>query len=469
MTATLSPAPQTARLTPDLAARWFFYSAVFWLIVPVLAGLVMAVFLFDARTQEWVPEPLRPAIIFGRLRPLHVNLAMFGWLSMVYAGCMLFLTPRLCATPLYSERLGRVTLVLWNLLVVGAAVSLPLGFTQGREYAELVWPLDVLLLVCFGLMGVNVWGTVLRRTEPRMYITVWSFLAATAIAPLVYAIGNRVWDFSGAYSGVSDAIVNYFYVHNIFNVWFTTMALGLFFYLLPRLTGNPLFSHRLALWGFSSVWTGQHHLLYGPGPEWLEILSVSFSILAAIGNVAFLLNSVKTMQGAWNKLGSNLPLRFLATGCLFYFLTCVQGIAQSFRGFNAYVHFTNWVIGHSHLALVGAYSFLCIALVYYVMGRSLDRPVSRRLMEWHYWLTLCGLSVFMVSLWIAGLIQGQNWSMGGVPFLETVRSLKPFFFIRLLAGAAMVAGQLVFALALWRLVRGRQDAAGALQTQPVAG
>ncbi|MEK7215206.1 MAG: cbb3-type cytochrome c oxidase subunit I, partial [Chloroflexota bacterium] len=432
VTATLSPAPPAARLTPDLAARWFFYSAVFWLLVPVLAGLVMAVFLFDARTQEWVPEFLRPAVIFGRLRPMHVNLAMFGWLSMVYAGCMLFLTPRLCGTPLYSERLGWVTLVLWNLLVLGAAVSLPLGFTQGREYAELAWPLDVLLLVCFGLIGVNVWGTVLRRTEPRMYITVWSFLAATAIAPLVYAIGNRVWDFTGAYSGVSDAIINYFYVHNIFNVWFTTLALGLFFYLLPRLTGNPLFSHRLALWGFSSVWTGQHHLLYGPGPEWLEILSVSFSILAAIGNAAFLLNSVKTMQGAWHKLGPNLPLRFLATGCLFYFLTCIQGIAQSFRGFNAYVHFTNWVIGHSHLALVGAYSFLCIALVYYVVGRSLDRDANRRLMEWHYWLTLGGLTVFMVSLWIAGLIQGQNWNMGGVPFIETVRSLKPFFFIRLL-------------------------------------
>lgn len=445
----LEPAQRTS-----LAARWFLYSAVFWLVVPVLTGLVMSAFLFDARTQEWVPDALKPAIIFGRLRPMHVNLLMFGWLSMVYASSMLYLTPRLTSAPLYSERLARVTLVLWNLLALGALVTLPLGFTQGREYAELVWPLDLLFLGCLVLLGINVWGTVLRRREPRLYITVWSFMAATAIAPFVYAIGNKVWDPTGAYVGMNDAIINYFYVHNIFNIWFTTTALGLFFYLIPRLSGNPLFSHRLAIWGFSSVWTGQHHLLYGPGPEWLEILSVAFSILAAIGNTAFLVNVVGTMRGAWHKTVSDVPLRFLATASVFYFATCIQGIAQSFRGFNAYIHFTNWVIGHSHLALAGAYTFLASALVYFLLGLAGKRVYSRRLMEWHYWLTFSGLIVFMTSLWIAGLVQGQNWSIGGVPFIETVRSMKPFFLVRLLAGAAMVAGQLIFAYNVWMTARG---------------
>ena len=443
-----------------MAARWFLYSGVFWLMLPVLVGLVMSFFLLDARTQEWVPEALRPAIIFGRLRPMHVNVAMFGWLSMVYVGALLFLVPRLTGTALYSEWLARVTLVLWNAFVLGVALTLPLGFTQGREYAEAVWPLDLLLMLCFVLVAVNIWQTVWRRKEPRMYITVWSAMAATAIGPVVYALGNKIWDPTGAYFGTSDAIMNFFYVHNIFNIWFTTGALGLFFYLLPRLTGNPLFSHRLALWGFSSVWTGQHHLLYGPGPEWLELLSVSFSILAGIGNAAFLVNFVKTMEGAWHKMATDVALRFVATGCIFYFLTCVQGIAQSFRGFNAYVHFTNWVIGHSHLALFGAYTFLCVALVYALLSRMLGRPfASRKLLEWHYWLTLVGLVVFMTSLWIAGLIQGQNWSTGGIPFIETVRSLQPFFFIRLLAGAAMVLGQLIFAYNLIRTVRQREHPA----------
>jgi cytochrome c oxidase cbb3-type subunit 1 len=441
-------------LEPGRAARWFFYSAVFWLVVPVLVGLVMALFLFDAGIQEWVPWPLRPAIIFGRLRPMHVNLLLFGWLSMVYAGAFLYIIPRLTAAPLFSERLAWINVVLWNLLAVGIAVSLPLGFTQGREYAELVWPLDLLLLVCMALLAVNVWMTVLRRTEQRMYITVWSALAATAIGPLVYAIGNKVWDPSGAYTGMNDAIINYFYVHNIFNVWFTTGALGLFFYLMPKLTGNPLFSHRLALWGFSSVWTGQHHLLYGPGPDWLEILSVAFSLLAAMGNAAFLVNFVKTMQGAWHRVATDAPLRFLATASFFYFATCVQGIAQSFRSFNASIHFTNWVVGHSHLALAGAYTFLAVALVYSLLG-FLGRPVySRRLMEWHFWLTLSGLLTFMTSLWVAGLVQGENWSIG-VPFLDTVRAMKPYFFVRLLAGGTMVAGQLVFGYNIWMTARGR--------------
>ena len=459
--------PARRSLQEGVAARWFLLSGVFWLLIPVLVGLVMATFLYDARTQEWVPEPLRPAIIFGRLRPMHVNVAMFGWLSMVYVGSMFAMVPRLTGTPLYSEGLARVTVGLWNVLVLGAAISLPLGFTQGREYAELIWPLDLLLMVCFVLAAVNIWGTVMRRREQRLYISVWSFMAATAIGPLVYAVGNKIWDPSGAYIGMNDAIINFFYVHNIFNVWFTTGALGLFFYLLPKLTGNPLFSHRLALWGFSSVWTGQHHLLYGPGPEWLEVLSVSFSMLAGIGNAAFLVNFVKTMEGAWHKIRYHVALRFLAAGSIFYFLTCVQGIAQSFRTFNAYIHFTNWVIGHSHLALVGAYSFLCAALVYTFLPMLLKREMhSRRLMEWHFWLTFVGLTVFMTSLWIAGLIQGQNWSVGGVPFIDTVRSLKPFFFIRLMAGAGMVLGQVLFAYNVLMTAVARTPRQDRLHTAP---
>ncbi|MBI2886460.1 MAG: cbb3-type cytochrome c oxidase subunit I [Chloroflexi bacterium] len=458
-TTVTTPSPQTPPAAgpshEGRAARWFLYSGVFWLFVPGLAGLVMALFLYDARTQEWVPEPLRSAVIFGRLRPLHVNLLLFGWLSMAYAGSILHIVPRLTGAPLYAEPLARLNVFLWNLLVLGAAVSLPLGFTQGREYAELVWPLDLLQLLCFGILAVNVWGTALRRRVQQLYISVWSFMAATSIGPLVYAVGNKVWDPSGAYTGMNDAIMNYFYVHNIFNAWFTTGALGLAFYLLPKLTGNPLFSHRLAIWGFASVWTGQHHLLYGPGPEWLEIFSVGFSILTFLPNAAFTLNYVKTMEGAWHKVRESVALRFLAVGCAFYIVTCLQGIAQSFRGFNAMVHFTNWVIGHSHLAFVADYSFFCFALVYTFVPQLLGRALhSRRLMEWHFWLTLVGLTVFMVDLWVAGLVQGQSWSTGGIPFMETVRAMQPYYLIRLLAGLAVGAGQVCFAITIWKTARG---------------
>jgi cbb3-type cytochrome c oxidase subunit I len=451
-------APPATRATEERAALWFLYSAVFWLALPLLAGIVMATFLFAPYTQEWLPTWARPYIQFGRLRPVHVNLALLGWLSMVYAGSMIFIVPRLTRAPLYSEPLARINVVLWNVTIAASFVSLLLGFNQGREYAELIWPLDLLLIACFILLAINIWGTVLRRRERRLYISVWSFMAASLIIPFVYAIGNVVWDTSGALYGMNDAILNYFYVHNLFNVWFTTGAIGLVLYLLPKLTGNPIWSYRLAVWGFASVWTGQHHLLYGPGPEWLELLSVSFSILAAVPNVAFGYNFFKTMQGAWHKAATDVPLRFLTAGCLFYVLTCFQGVAQSFRNFNAQIHFSNWVIGHSHLAFVAAYSFMAFALVYHIVPRLLGRqPFSRRLMEWHFWLTFTGLVIFMATLWVAGLIQGQNWLTGGIPFVETVRAMKPYMFMRLVAGGIMGLGMLAFLYNVGSSLRSRPE------------
>ena len=444
-----APAPEAARTRQDQAARWFLCSAVFWLVIPGLAGLFMAFFLFFPVISDHIPMALRPYLQFGRLRPMHVNLALFGWLSMVYAGSMLFIVPRLTRAPLFSDKLAWVNLGLWNVTMLGALVTLLMGLNQGREYAELVWGLDLMMLGCFLFLAVNVWGTVLRRRERRLYVSVWNFMAASALIVLVYGVGNVIWDTSGALYGMNDAILNYFYVHNLFNVWFTTGFLGMVLYLLPRLSGNPIWSYRLAVWGFLSVWTGQHHLLYGPGPEWLELLSVSFSIIAALPNIAFTYNFYKTMQGAWAKVKEDVPLRFLATGCVFYIFTCFQGVAQSFRNFNAQVHFTNWVIGHSHLAFVAAFSFMAFAAVYHLLPRILGRdPFQRRMMEWHYWLVLIGLSVFMMTLWAAGLIQGQNWLSGGIPFIKTVEAMKPYMFMRLVSGLAIGVGVSFFAYAV---------------------
>ena len=449
-----APAPEAARTRQDQAARWFLCSAVFWLVIPGLAGLFMAFFLFFPVISDHIPMALRPYLQFGRLRPMHVNLALFGWLSMVYAGSMLFIVPRLTRAPLFSDKLAWVNLGLWNVTMLAALVTLLMGLNQGREYAELVWGLDLMMVGCFLLLAVNVWGTVLRRRERRLYVSVWNFMAASALIVLVYGVGNVIWDTSGALYGMNDAILNYFYVHNLFNVWFTTGFLGMVLYLLPRLSGNPIWSYRLAVWGFLSVWTGQHHLLYGPGPEWLELLSVSFSIIAALPNIAFTYNFYKTMQGAWAKVKEDVPLRFLATGCVFYIFTCFQGVAQSFRNFNAQVHFTNWVIGHSHLAFVAAFSFMAFAAVYHLLPRILGRdPFHRRMMEWHYWLVLIGLSVFMMTLWAAGLIQGQNWLSGGIPFIKTVEAMKPYMFMRLASGLAIGVGVSFFAYAVLSSLR----------------
>jgi cbb3-type cytochrome c oxidase subunit I len=411
----------------------------------------MATQLYLPSAQGLLSFSLRGPLNFGRLRPMHVNAMIFGWLSLVYAGAMLYITRRLTDAPLFSPGLARTGLWLWNLMLVGASITLLLGLNQGREYAEMIWPFDLLFLVLIVLLGINIWGMVARRQEPKLYVSVWNFMAATLIILPVYAVGNKIWDPSGAYTGMNDNIINYFYVHNLFNAWFTTGGIGLALYLLPRLSNKPLYSHGLAMWGLWSVWTGQHHQLWSPAPDWLEILTVVFSILAIIPTTAFMWNFYKTMEGRWLRVGQDVALRFFVVGAIFWGFTCIQGIAQSLRSFSLYVHFTNWVVSHSHLAFVGDYSFWAMALVYLILPELVGRPIySRKLAEWHFWLTLVGLSIFMVSLWLGGLIQGQQWLTGGIPFIESVRAMTPYFAWRLVGGVLIGIGQLVFAYNVWR-------------------
>lgn len=439
---------------PGTAARRFLYSSIFWLLLPGAFGLVLASLLYLPELHDRLPMAVKPYLSFGRLRPTHVNLAVFGWLSMVYCGAILYILPRLTRAPLYSERLAQVNAWLWNLMMVGVLVTLPMGLTQGREYAELIWPLDLLFVANMVLLGINIWGTVLNRQERKIYVSLWNFMAAVVIMLPIYAVGNKIWDPSGAYSGMNDNIINYFYVHNLFNAWFTTAGIGLALYLLPRLTDKPLYSHRLGLWGLWSVWTGQHHQLYSPAPDWLEYLTIVFSILAVVPTTAFMINFFMTMRSRWHLAGSDVALRFFVTGAIAWGLTCVQGVSHSFRTFSMVVHFTNWVVGHSHLAFVVAYSFWAFAILYLLVPELAKRPLfSRKLSEWHYWLTTLGMVIFMVSMWIAGLIQGQNWGTYTVPFLQTVISLKPYFGARLIGGALAGIGILLFAYNMWRTGR----------------
>jgi cbb3-type cytochrome c oxidase subunit I len=439
---------------PGSASRRFFYSAIFWLIMPGIMGLILATMLYVPAIYDNLPLAIKPFLSFGRLRPAHVNLMIFGWLSQVYAGAILYIVPRLTRARLYSERLAHVNWWLWNLMLAGAAITLPLGLTQGREYAELIWPLDILFVVNMAILAINIWATVARRTEPKIYVSLWNFMAATLIVIPVYIVGNKMWDPSGAYTGMTDNIVNYFYVHNLFNSWFTTAGLGLALYLLPKLTDKPLYSHRLALWGLWSVWTGQHHQLYSPAPDWLETLTVVFSILAAVPTTAFMVNFFMTMRTRWPRTTQDVALRFFVSGAIFWAITCVQGVAQSIPAFSMDVHLTNWVVGHSHLAFVASYSFWAFSLIYLMLPQLVRQPIySKKLMEWHYWLTTIGLIIFMVSLWIAGLIQSSDWLSNTIPFIASVQAMNMFFGARLFGGLMMGAGILGFVYNIWRTAR----------------
>lgn len=466
------------------ASRLFFVSSVFWLWVATMVGAIVATkFIFP----DWLAR--HGWLSFGRLRPVHTNGVLFGWLSMAYVGAIFHCVPQLLGTRLWSERLGIWTAWIWNALIVLAVVTLAAGFTQGVEYAELIWPLDILVAVLFVLVDVNVWMTFRQRPDPEapLYVSLWYIFASLLWTPLIYVIGNGMLfpiTYTGGlastatpYTGVNHAAVNWFYGHNVIGLWFTTVGLGMVYYLLPAITRNPIYSHKLGLIGFwtlafTYVWTGQHHLLYGPGPDWLETVAIVFSVSLLIPVWTVLTNFWKTFEGKWSLFFESLPAKWLIFGGWWYFLTCLQGpLSNSLRPISKYVHFTNWVVGHAHLALLGAFTYVSLAYLYYAWPRLAGRPLSLRLGRWVFWLVTGGLIVMMTALWVGGLIQGILWNLKiveldfatdqfnavGIPFLRSVQAMQPYYLLRFVSGFAIVAGVWLLFFDVLRSLRPRRE------------
>ncbi len=458
----------------DSASRNFFLSAVVWLCLSISIGAAVALkFVFPdwLSVQSW--------LTFGRLRPIHTNGVLFGWLSMAYVGAMFFIAPRLLKAPLWSERLGNFTCVLWNAMLVLAVATLGLGMNQGTEYAELVWPVDLLVALLFILVNLNLWKTFAARTCEHLYVSLWYMYASILWIPLVYLIGNGMLfpvTYTGGiasvatpYTGVNHAAVNWFYGHNVIGLWFTTVGVGMAYYLLPKITGNPIYSHRLGMVGFWTiafvyVWTGQHHLLYGPGPDWLETVSIIFSISLLIPVWTVIYNFWGTLKGRWHVFFEETSAKFLIMGAWWYFLTCLQGpLSNALRPVSKIVHFTNWVVGHAHLALLGAFTYFSIAAIYYAWPKIAGNELPKKFASRHFWLTTIGLIIFMVSLWIGGLIQGTMWnykrievdfdtgqaSAVGIPFIQTVIMMAPYYWLRILGGLMIVIAQWEFLFRLF--------------------
>ncbi|MBI4376165.1 MAG: cbb3-type cytochrome c oxidase subunit I [Elusimicrobia bacterium] len=464
----------------DSASERFLLSAVAWLCLSTSIGAMVALkFLFP----EWLGSI--SWLSFGRLRPVHTNGVLFGWLSMAYVGAMFYILPRLLGTELWSQRLGNLTCWLWNATILLGALTLALGLNQGVEYAELIWPLDLAVAGLFVLVNWNLWATFLARSVDRLYISIWYMFASLLWTPLVYAIGNGMLfpvTYTGGlasiatpYSGVNHAAVNWFYGHNVIGLWFTTVGVGIVYYLLPKISGKPIHSHRLGMIGFWTiafvyVWTGQHHLLYGPGPDWLETVSIVFSISLLIPVWTVVYNFWRTLEGRWSLFFEQPSAKFLILGVWWYFLTCLQGpLTNAIRPISKVLHFTNWVVGHAHLALLGAFTYICFSAIYYLWPRLTGREVGAAAAKRHFWLTTLGLIIFMVSLWAGGLVQGTVWSyktvdvdfatdqaaITGIPFLKSVEMMLPYYWLRLAGGLMIVLAQWDFLAALLRSRRAR--------------
>jgi cbb3-type cytochrome c oxidase subunit I len=430
------------------ASTNFMLSAAVWLIVGVLMGLTLAL-------QFVFPDLFRglPWLVFSRLRQAHTNTVMFAWLSGAMMGVWLYIVPRLTGRQLWSETLGNICVILWNVTVFLGIGGILLAYTQSREYAEFIWIIDVGVMVVLILNLLNLYMTVANRTEPKLYVSLWYISATLIWMPMLYFIGNVMWHpATGALTGIDDTIFNWFYGHNVLGLWFTTGLLPVIYYIVPRETNTPLYSHVLSLiafWGIAFFYTGvgAHHLLWAPVPYWLKTVAVAESIGMILPVIAFMMNILLTMRGNWNRFMTSIPLRFIITGWAAYILVSYQGSHQALRGINLITHFTQYVPGHAHLSLLFFAASVLMGAMYYIVPRVFDsRLFSRGLANVQYSLYVIGFTFFFGGFMLTGLVQGTNWLHQGLPVWSVLPGLRPYMALRAVGGALVVISFTLFAI-----------------------
>lgn len=456
---TQPPAEETAIKHKDEAAKWLLFLSLIDLVFFMVVGLVVAVkFVFPGLFNgvDWLS--------WGRIRPAHVNGMIFGWLVPVFMSMACYAVPRLCGTPLYSEKLGKIVTVIWFCGVVVATFFMmdPTGtlsvwlMTKGKEMQDWDLPSNALIVVAWMMFCYDIFRTVANRRYRQMYVALWYILGTLTWTAFVYIIGNwpsQAVDFTfhkhWGFTGVNDANINWFYGHSIVGLVATPSALAICYYFLPKSINSPLYNHKLSIIGFWTlgaiyIWNGAHHMIYGPIPYWLQTVATIFSFLLFIPVSSAVTNFIGTMMGQWHQLRTNVPFKFLAAGVLNYIIVCIQGPTQALRPVSAVVHLTDYIIGHSHLALFGFVSMIAYGGLLYATPRMFRRPLySEGIAEWSFWLSFLGLWIYVISMTISGIYQGLLWQNPHIPFIATVRLLDGFWEARAGGGLWMFLGAIL--------------------------
>jgi len=443
------------------ASLAFMVAGSFWFFFATLYGMTTAIHLVAPEFFNNISW-----LVFGRTRPVHVNTMVYGFVSSMAIGAALYYVPALLRTRLWSERLAWVSFLLWQAAVASGELTFPLGITQAREYAEYIWPFDVCIMLSLLALIANMVMTVVGRRENTLYVSVWYVLGTMLWTAGVYPIGNVMWHpATGALPGVLDSIFLWFYGHNLVGLLLTPMALAAAYFVVPRVTKTPLFSHTLSLIGFwtlVAIYThiGGHHLLQAPIPNWLKTISVVDSVAMIVPVFTVLANVWLTARGRFGMLWRDVAGRFVLTGTLWYLLTCVQGPLQSLPSVQKVTHFTNWTIGHAHIAVLGFAGFIALGTMWHVLPLILKRELySKRLVSLQFGLVMFGLVGFFVVLTAAGLIQGSSWLNGQVVY-KVLPQIAPYMFMRALLGVFIIAAAAVgFYNVLMTIWRGRPIAA----------
>ncbi|MGF1467089.1 MAG: cbb3-type cytochrome c oxidase subunit I [Sandaracinaceae bacterium] len=434
------------------AVLTFLMSGVFWLLFGSVLGVVVALkFTFP----DWLTE--QPWLTFGRLRPIHLNTTVYGWLSMSGLGVLLWLLPRLSRTHLRGVRFAVAGAVLWNVALALGVVALAAGYTDGLEWQEIPWTLDILFVIAGGLSAVPLFATLRHRRVGHLYVSVWYFAAALVWFPFLFVVAN--WP--DLHFGVEHAAVNWWFAHNVLGLWLTPIGLGAAYYLIPKVIGRPIYSYSLSLVGFWALalfysQAGIHHLIGGPLPAWLVTLSIVQSVMMIIPVIAVAINHHMTVIGHFRALRYSPTLRFVVTGAVMYTGVSLIGSLMAVRPVNQLLHFTHWTVGHAHMGVYAFVSMVLFGAAYFMLPRLLGRewPVPA-LIGWHYWLSLGGVLVYIGALSIGGVLQGLAMLDPEVPFLASVRVTAPYLAARTVGGSLMTVAHLLFAVHVGLLATNR--------------
>ncbi|HEY3275297.1 MAG TPA: cbb3-type cytochrome c oxidase subunit I [Syntrophorhabdaceae bacterium] len=421
----------------------FFLSSLAWFFVAALGGLILA---FAMVAPDLPLYRNVPWLMFGRVRPMHTNMMIFGFVGSALLGAMYYIVPRLVRAPLFSPEAGRIAVWAWNITVASGTVLLGFGYSQSREYAEWVWPVDILLLFVLAITFYNLLRTVVSGREKLLYVSVWYAFGALVFTFFIYFFGNAVWNPStGAITGMADGILAWFYGHGIVGLFLTPLAIGISYYVMPIVCRGPLFSHTLSLVGFWTILMfyphiGTHHLLQTPAPTWLKVVAITGSMGMLIPVATVLVNIWLSIKGRLGYIHDDLGGKFVFAGLVWYLVVCLQGPFQSLPSVQRITHLTNWVVAHSHIAVLGFSGFIALGAVYFLLPRITGRPLySRKLVDIQYWLLLTGLTGFFIVLTMAGLIQGSGWRWGRVVY-NILPELHVYWIYRLGFGVMIAAG-----------------------------
>ncbi|MDP3686092.1 MAG: cytochrome-c oxidase, cbb3-type subunit I [Sulfurimicrobium sp.] len=447
--------------------RQFSIMTVVWGIVGMLVGVIIAAQLVWPDLTFGIPY-----LSYGRLRPLHTNAVIFAFGGSALFATSYYVVQRTCHTRLFGDGLAAFTFWGWQVVILLAAITLPLGFTSAKEYAELEWPIDILITLVWVTYAVVFFGTIMKRKTPHIYVANWFFGAFILTVALLHVVNSaalpvNLFKSYSAYAGVQDAMVQWWYGHNAVGFFLTAGFLGMMYYFVPKQAGRPVYSYRLSVvhfWAliFTYMWAGPHHLHYTALPDWTQSIGMLFSLILLAPSWGGMINGIMTLSGAWHKLRTDPILKFLVTSLSFYGMSTVEGPMMAIKSVNALSHYTDWTVGHVHSGALGWVAMVSIGCIYYLIPRLFGREqmYSIKLITAHFWIATIGVVLYIAAMWIAGVAEGLMWRAVNpdgtltYSFAEAVKMTYPFLTIRLLGGLMFLSGMLIMAYNVFKTVVG---------------